>query len=162
ILQSATNRLVYDQFAYYRTKNQPSPQPPLVYTLARETHEADLKPGDQTKVQHSFCYSDGFGREIQKKLQAEAGPVPKRDASGHIIIGNGQPDMTPNDFSPRWVGSGWTIFNNKAKPVRQYEPFFTDTHHFELDITIGVSPVIFYDPTDRVIATLHPNHTWQK
>ena len=26
---------------------------------------------------------------------------------------------------PRWVGSGWTIFNNKGKPVRQYEPFFT-------------------------------------
>ena len=25
----------------------------------------------------------------------------------------------------RWVGSGWMVFNNKGKPVRQYEPFFT-------------------------------------
>ena len=27
--------------------------------------------------------------------------------------------------NPRWVGTGWTIFNNKGKPVRQYEPFFS-------------------------------------
>ena len=39
-----------------------------------------------------------------------------------------------DDVSPRWVGSGWTIFNNKGKPVRQYEPFFSDTHRFEFDV----------------------------
>ena len=54
------------------------------------------------------------------------------------------------------------VFNNKGKPVRQYEPFFTDTHKFEFDIRIGVSPVLFYDPVERVVATLHPNHTWEK
>ena len=119
--------------------------------------------GAQTKIQHSFSYSDGFGREIQKKIQAEPGPVPKRDAEGKIIVGaDGQPEMTPNDVSPRWVGSGWTVFNNKGKPVRQYEPFFTDTHRFEFDVRIGVSPVLFYDPVERVVATLHPNHTWEK
>src|SRR5262249_50279385 len=46
--------------------------------------------------------------------------------------------------------------------VRQYEPFFTDTHRFEFDVKIGVSPVLFYDPVERVVATLHPNHTWEK
>ena len=64
--------------------------------------------------------------------------------------------------SPRWVGSGWTIFNNKGKPVRQYEPFFSATHRFEFGVTVGVSPVLFYDPVERVVATLHPNHTWEK
>jgi RHS repeat-associated protein len=63
---------------------------------------------------------------------------------------------------PRWVGSGWTIFNNKGKPVRQFEPFFTDTHRFEFDVRIGVSPVLFYDPAERLIATLHLNHTYEK
>jgi RHS repeat-associated protein len=163
ILQRATTRLVYDLFAYSRTKSQPAPQPAVVYTLARETHDADLPPGQQTKIQHSFSYSDGFGREIQKKIQAEPGPVPQRDANGQIIVGpDGQPVMTPNPVSPRWVGSGWTIFNNKGKPVRQYEPFFTDTHPFEFDVKIGVSPVLFYDPVERVVATLHPNHTYEK
>src|SRR5262249_34864766 len=51
---------------------------------------------------------------------------------------------------------------NKGKPVRQYESFFTDTHRFEFDVRIGVSPILFYDPVERVVATLHPNHTWEK
>lgn len=163
ILQRATTRLVYDLFAYQRTQDQPNPQPAVVYTLARETHAADLPPGQQTKIQHSFSYSDGFGREIQKKIQAEPGPAPQRDASGKIVVGaDKQPVMTPNEVSPRWVGSGWTVFNNKGKPVRQYEPFFTDTHRFEFEVKIGVSPVLCYDPVERVVATLHPNHTWEK
>ena len=112
----------------------------------------------------SFSYSDGFGREIQKKIQAEPGPVPMRDADGEIVVGaDGQPQMTPNDVSPRWVGSGWTIFNNKGKPVRQYEPFFS--RHAPLRVRradTGVSPVLFYDPVERVVATLHPNHTYEK
>ncbi|NOU14708.1 MAG: hypothetical protein HOO92_12230 [Methylococcaceae bacterium] len=141
ILDRASTRLVYDLFAYQRTKNDPNPVSAHVYTIARETHDADLVPGQQTKVQHSFSYSDGFGREIQKKIQAEPGNV------------NGS-------FRPsRWVGSGWTIFNNKGKPVRQYEPFFSATHTFEFAKQQGVSPILFYDPVERVISTLHPNHT---
>ena len=162
ILQGASTRLVYDLFAYQRTKNQPDPQPAMAYTLARETHHAD-PGGAQSKVQHAIAYSDGFGREIQRKIQAEPGPIPRRDANGLIVIGSdGQPEMTANDVSPRWVGSGWTIYNNKGKPVRQYEPFFSDTHRFEFGVRAGVSPVLFYDPTGRVVATLHPNHTYEK
>ncbi len=163
ILQHATTRLVYDLFAYQRTKNLNKPQSAVVYAIVRETHEADLNAGQQTRIQHSFSYSDGFGREIQKKIQAESGSVPVRDSEGNIIVGSsGQPEMTTDAVSPRWVGSGWTVFNNKGKPVRQYEPFFTDTHRFEFDVRIGVSPVLFYDPLQRVIATLHPNHTSEK
>ena len=146
ILARASARLVYDLFAYYRTRDQPNPQPVVTYTLARETHEGDLQAGQQTKVQHSFSYSDGFGREIQRKLQAEPGPL----VTGGAVI------------SPRWVGSGWTIFNNKAKAVRQYEPFFTTTHRFEFGVQAGVSSILFYDPVGRVVATLHPNHTYEK
>ncbi|MEO7987711.1 MAG: toxin TcdB middle/C-terminal domain-containing protein [Gemmatimonadales bacterium] len=144
VLGSATTRLVHDLFAYQRTKDQPDPEPAVVYTLARETHDADLEPGQQTRIQHSFGYSDGYGREIQKKIQAE----PEK------INGVAGP--------PRWVGSGWTIFNNKGKPVRQYEPFFSATHRFELGVQVGVSPILFYDPVERVVATLHPNHTYDK
>ncbi|MBS0150491.1 MAG: hypothetical protein JSR31_06075 [Nitrospira sp.] len=146
ILQGATTRLLYDPFAYYRTKDQPAPQPGVAYALARETHQADLAVGTQTKVQHSFSYSDGFGRAIQKKIQAEPGAV----VEGGPVI------------SPRWVGSGWTVFNNKGKPVRQFEPYFSATHAFEFDVRVGVSPIVFYDPLQRGVATLNPNHTWQK
>jgi RHS repeat-associated protein len=146
ILQGATTRLVYDLFAYQRSAAEAHPQPAVVYSLARETHVSDLGPGEATRVQHAFAYSDGFGREIQKKVQAEPGP------------------LTPDgpDTSPRWTGSGWTIFNNKGKPVRQYEPFFSATHGYEPDVQVGVSPILCYDPLGRVVATLHPNRTWQK
>ncbi len=62
----------------------------------------------------------------------------------------------------RWVCSGWTIFNNKGKPVRKFEPFFTDTTAFERDVRVGVSPILFYDPLQRVVVTLHPNHSYEK
>ena len=75
ILNQATSRIIYDQFAYARTKGQPKPQPSVAYTIVRETHDADLASGEQTRVQHAFSYSDGFGREIQEKVQAEPGPL---------------------------------------------------------------------------------------
>lgn len=158
LLGTATTRFLYDLDRFMRIG-----EPPFAATLARETHVSDLQPGQRTKIQVSLSYSDGFGREIQKKVPAEPGPTPQRDADGKLVIGaNGQPMMTANVVSPRWVGSGWTVFNNKGKPVRQYEPFFTDRHTHEFETRIGVSPVLFYDPIERVVATLHPNHTWEK
>lgn len=163
ILGRATTRLVYDLFAYHRTKQQPQPEPPVVYSLARETHVSELGPDEQPRIQHAFSYSDGFGREIQKKVQAEPGPVPQRAADGQILHDAcGCVLMTDEDMASRWVASGWTIFNNKGKPVRQYEPFFSPDHGYEFGVRAGVSPILFYDALSRVVATLHPNHSWEK
>ena len=76
---------------------------PVVYTIARETHDADLPPGGRSAIRHGFGYSDGSGRMIQSKAQVEA----------------------LSDATPRWVGSGWTVFDNKGQPVRTFEPFFS-------------------------------------
>ncbi len=146
ILQDASTRTLYDVRAYFRTRDDPQPRPAVAYTLARETHVADSPPGQPPRFQHAFSYSDGFGREIQQKLQAEPGP-----------LAPGGPDV-----APRWLGTGWTIYNNKGLPVREYEPFFTATHRFEFARAEGVSPILFYDPLGRVVATLHPNHTVEK
>jgi RHS repeat-associated protein len=158
LLGNATTRIVYDETRFLRQE-----QPAVAATIARETHISDLSDGEQTAVQVSLAYSDGFGRIIQYKVQAEPGPVPRLDEDGLIVVGpDGQPQMTENDVSPRWTVSGWTIFNNKGKPVKQYEPFFSAGHPFEFGVTVGVSPTQFYDPAGRVVATLHPDHTWEK
>lgn len=130
LLAGATSRVVYD----------PAAQPAIVATLTRETHVSDLPAGQSGRIQTAFAYSDGLGREIQRRVMAEPGP----------------------GGEPRWVCSGWTILNNRGKPVRQYEPFFSATHAFEFDVQAGVSPVFFYDPVERLVATLHPDHTWDK
>jgi RHS repeat-associated protein len=151
LLRDATTLIVYDLDRFRRTQ-QANPddstkwQPACAAMLARETHARAPLPPQGLKIQLSFSYSDGFGREIQKKIQAEPGPL----VEGGPVV------------NPRWVGSGWTIFNNKGKPVRQYEPFFSATHSFEFGAQVGVSPVLFYDPAERVITTLHPNHTYEK
>jgi RHS repeat-associated protein len=151
LIQDATTRALYDVDRFRRTRaanpNDPAKwQPVFAATLARETHAADPLPPHGLRIQLSFSYTDGFGREIQKKNQAEPGPV----------VEGGPP------VNPRWVGSSWTIFNNKGKPVRKYEPFFSSDHHFEFGVLAGVSAVVFYDPAERVIVTLHPNHTYEK
>jgi RHS repeat-associated protein len=136
-LGTATTRIIYDLEQI----------PVCAAAIARETHVSDLA-GGQTRVQLSFVYSDGFGREAQTKVQAEPGPRDPAVANSPIL-------------DPRWVGTGAKVYNNKGKPVRQYEPFFSPTHHFGIE-QWGVSSTLFYDPVERVVATLHPNHTWEK
>ena len=146
LLGQATTRVLYDLDAYRRTRGQAQPRPAGVAVLARDTHDSDLAPGQQTKIQRSFSYSDGFGREIQRKGQAAPGPV----ADGGQAVEH------------RWIGSGWIVFNNKGQPVRSYEPFFTAAPGFEFARAAGVSSVVFYDPPGRVIATLHADDSYAK
>lgn len=158
LLQNSSSRFIYDLWAYYLNQ-----QAPYSATLARETHVSELTDNNKSKIQISLAYSDGFGRELQQKVQAEQGEVPQRDANDKIIIdADGNPSMGQNNYNQRWVGSGWVIYNNKGKPIKQFEPFFSDTHKLDKDVRIGVSPTLFYDPLQRVIATLHPNHTYEK
>jgi len=152
ILGNATTRCLYDLGAYQRTAAAAQPSPPAAYTLARETHVSDLGsaayPGAPltTRYQHRFVYSDGLGREIQRKTRAAPGPVTE-----------GGPAV-----EPRWAGSGWTIFDNKGRPVRRYEPFFSATSGFEFAARTGVATAACYDPPGRTVATLHPDSSWEK
>jgi RHS repeat-associated protein len=146
VLAQATQRFIYDVGAFARTHAQLEPDPAASYALVRETHSAGVT--DQaTRFQHRFSYADGFGRVIQAKAQAAPGPVPGA-AEGFA--------------RHRWVGSGWTVWDNKGNAVRRYEPFFTASHHFEFAKRAGVSAIRFYDPLSRLVATLYPNHTYSK
>ncbi len=146
ILGDASVRLVYDIEAYLRTRANPQPEPVVVYTVERETHVSDLAPGEVPRCRHRLTYSDGHGHEIQRKVQAEPGPVT-----------DGGPTV-----NPRWVASGWTINDNKNRPVRRYEPFFSNTHKFEFSQQVGVGNITFYDPAGRVVVVLRPDNTWHK
>ncbi|MYY08029.1 sugar-binding protein [Streptomyces sp. SID4919] len=137
-LGRATSRAVCDLGAYHRSRDTPAPAPVASASLTRARHVRD---GGDEPPQITIGYSDGNGREIQRKTAAE--PAPGTTAT-------------------RWVGSGWTVLNNKGLPVRQYEPFFSPVPAFEFAVEQGVSPLLCYDPPGRLIATLHPNHTYEK
>lgn len=146
-----TTRLEYDLFNW-KTHQRPN----FVHMSAREQHGAANK-----RWQESYSYSDGFGREIQKKIQAEPGLAPGRgpdgkllhDSSGNLIL----VDTTPN---VRWVGTGRTVFDNKGNPVKKYEPFFSTIPDYEDEADLvqwGVTPVLHYDPLSRLIRTDKPD-----
>ena len=144
LLGSATTCFVYDVGRFYRGDHNPL-NPIYAATISREMHVNDLQRSQTSRIQIIFSYSDGFGREIQTKTQA----APVEVAAG----------ISP---SPRWIGSGWAILNNKAKPVKKFEPFYSNNHRFEFAKALGVSSTLFYDPLGRVVATLHPNYTYEK
>ena len=162
-LEDPTTRMEYELFAWKEQQ-----QPNFVHTFSREQHGPD-----NPRWQEAYLYSDGFGRELQTKVQAEPGDAPERAAQeadkpytpGPLII-NESTDKPVQAFTDsRWVGTGRIVYNNKGKPVKQYEPFFSSTHLYEDEPEMtdtGVTSVLFYDPLGRVIATLHPNHTYEK
>lgn len=173
LLGAATNRIVYDSRRFHRCG-----QPVFAAALTRRAHVGGPGDGD---VQVTITYFDGFGRTVQAKVGAEAGPAPARTPPAPILLG--QPPSASGDFTPgtllrdsagalimartdrRWVGKGRTVYNNKGMPVLEFEPFFSGTVLFEDDEELtdtGVSPVTFYDPIGRVVATLHADHSYDK
>ena len=112
--------------------------------ILREQHVSQLAPGEQSPLQAAFEYSDGMGSVVVKKIQAEP-------------VADGQP--------LRWIANGKTILNNKGKPVKQYEPYFSPPeigHRFEEPREEGVTPVIYYDAVGRVIRTELPDGSYSR
>lgn len=153
LLQNASSRFVYS----YATS------PSFAASITRETHhQEELATGTPSKLQYAVEYSDGGGRVVMKKLQAEPGRakhcVVNSDGSYTII----EIDTTPKR---RWVGSGRTVLNNKGNPVLQYEPYFSTTPAYETApelLETGVTPVLHYDAAGRLIRTQFPDGSFSR
>ena len=116
----------------------------------------DLPPGAATPVQIAVAYSDGLGRSLQAKAQAEPGAAPARGPDGRLLAGR------TVRVEQRWIGSGRTVYNNKGNRIKQYEPFFSDTAAYEAEaelVETGVTPILHYDPLGRVTWTELPDGT---
>lgn len=149
-LQNATTFFFYDVEAWKDRE-----EPPQAVGLAREQHVLD-PGGEQSPVQVSVTYSDGFGREIQSKLLVEPGDAWKKQQDGRFA---------EESVPERWLVSGRTVFNNKQKPIKKYEPFYSASHAYEPEeffATYGVTPVIHYDPLLRVVKTDTPKGFFSK
>lgn len=155
-LDDPTTVLEYDLFNY-----RENGLPTYVYTKAREEH-GEANP----RWQESYTYSDGFGRQVMKKVQAEPGLAPARDENGNLLRDEDN-NLILIDTSPevRWVGTGRTVYDNKGNPVKKYEPFFSCTHQYEDEkdlVEYGVTPIFHYDPLGRLIRTDYPDGTFSE
>jgi RHS repeat-associated protein len=153
LLKNATSRLVYD-FEISRSKVCIK-----VGTIVRETHvrNSDGTLNPFSKFQYSFEYTDGMGKSVLKKVQAEQGEALRLNEDGTI--------ENVNLPEPRWVGNGRTILNNKGKAVKQYEPYFATTHDYDKEPALrecGVTPILHYDAAGRLVRTDFPDGTFTK
>ncbi|MET3934839.1 SpvB/TcaC N-terminal domain-containing protein [Arthrobacter sp. OAP107] len=142
-LDDPTMRLEYELSDWMNNR-----RPAYVHVFAREQHGAA-----NTRWQESYAYFNGCGGVVMVKAQTHRGKAFQVNPDG---------SMAEVDADPRWVGNGRTVLNNKGKPVKQYEPYFSTTHEYEdekLLREIGVSPVLYYDPLGRNVRTLFPNGT---
>lgn len=145
-------RVEYDLLRWITSDGR---QPAVVRTLARETH------GGTPRWQESVSYTDGSCREILRKTRAEAGPAPARDADGRLQR-NPDGSLRLVTAARRWVGSGRTVFNNKGKPVRQYEPYFSASGEYENEAELvesGVTALLHYDALGRMVRVDKPDGT---
>jgi len=144
LLDSTTIRFIYDFKAWSEGRGVNS-----AISIARTQHHNE--PGE-TDLMISFAYSDGGGNPILTKVQAEAGEA--------YYMLDGVKTSIDTGAHLRWVGNGRTILNNKGNPVKQYEPYFSSTFAFEDEeaiVAAGVTPILYYDPLDRVKKTLFPD-----
>jgi RHS repeat-associated protein len=137
--------------------------PVRVKTRARELHKSAVG-GATTRWQESWLYTDGLGREILTKVQAEPGDAFAHDATGALLR---KSDGTPliQKATNRWVGTGRKVYDNKGNVVKRYEPYFTDTPGFDSEselVETGVSAILRYDPVNRPIRTDLPDGTFTK
>ncbi|CAN5793742.1 hypothetical protein BH11BAC3_BH11BAC3_12900 [soil metagenome] len=156
----SANKIEYTLFNY-----KDHGQPNFVKTKISDTYP-HIPAALNEQVYESYAYSDGSGNVLMTKVQAEPGKAKE-------ITINADKTVTVNivdtsSFNPkrlRWIGNGRTILNNKGKPVKQYEPYFSTNHDYEDAkelVEQGVTPIITYDAAGRVIRTDMPDGTFSK
>ena len=198
-------RFEYDFFAFEKSMqlNSDHPQPVFVHSIQRTEHawesihkenerreEVGQSAMSEAETETFFInevknnprrfiqarqYSDGFGRVLQSRAQAEdliygdeffgngTLPIDQEDQTGtrKTVVGK------QNQENENVRVNGWQTFNNKGKPVEQYEPFY----HLGWDYldrseataeTVGQKASLFYDPRGQAIRTVNPDGSEQR
>jgi RHS repeat-associated protein len=144
-LENPTAEMKYQFFNWKDNK-----EPNYIHSRVKEEHYGvtNVKNEDEGAWQESYEYSDGGGGVILAKMKTKDGLV---GANASV--------------TKRWIGNGRTVIDNKGNPIKQYEPYFSETHEYEPEailVGIGVSPILYYDAAGRNIRTELPNDTFVK
>jgi RHS repeat-associated protein len=161
----ASTWLEYDFFAFARRG-----EPCWVRTTQREQHYTqDPSPDALTLVKTE--YSDGFGRLLQTRAQAEEVLFGDATFGGSGLPADpgqpNQPAVGVRNLDPvnvNVVVSGWQVYDNKGRVVAKYEPFFSTGFDFALAEAAakGQRVQMRYDPRGQVIRTLNPDGSEQR
>ncbi|MFJ3779872.1 SpvB/TcaC N-terminal domain-containing protein [Streptomyces sp. NPDC090075] len=155
--------MAYDLLAFVG-----SGRPASVRTVRRVHHDTEtgVPAGQLDDVLVSVAYSDGFGRLLQTRSQAEDTLFGDQAFGGGLIQAG---DLTPAgdstgrtrapDSPDNVIVSGWQVYDNKGRVVRKYEPFFSTGFDYvpPLDAQLGQRTTMFYDARGRAERTVTPD-----
>jgi RHS repeat-associated protein len=161
-------RLEYDLLAFIERG-----QPAWVRAIRRIHHdsETDVPEPQRLETIESVEFSDGFGRLLQTRGQAEdvlfgdaafgAGGLPVDPSSppGRATGRMRQPGDAPNV-----VVSGRQVYDNKGRVVESYEPYFSTGWSYQPpgDAEPGQKALMFYDSRGQIIRTVNPDGSEQR
>ena len=171
LLMVPSTRLAYDFLAFDERQ-----QPISVRTIQREYHVNDTSVPfpKRDRTIETVEYSDGFGRLVQTRNQAEdvrfgelhfgSGVLPlnQGDEIGTKadVVGSHRTD----DDLINVVVSGWQIYDNKGQVVEKYEPFYSQGWDYQQPSNeeMGQKVEMYYDPRVQVILTINPDGSRQR
>ena len=165
-------RFEYDFLAFENSPPE-ARQPVSVRAIRREhhVHDTDVPLPERDETIETVEYSDGFGRLLQTRTQAEevtfgdpvfGGQVLPADQS--VSPGDAVGRQRAPDDPPNVVVSGWQVYDNKGRVVEKFEPFFAQGFAYrspEGD-QFGQKVTMFYDPRGQVIRTINPDGSEQR
>lgn len=167
-LEAPGSRIEYDFFAFMNRQ-----QPVFVRSIVRQHHltESDVPLSKRDETIETVQYSDGYGRLLQTRTQAEdvlfgdlsfggGALLPDQSIAGGKVIGRQRTTGDP----PNVIVSGWQVYDNKGRVVEKYEPFFATGWDFAAPGTaqLGQRATMFYDPRGQVIRTLNSDGSEQR
>lgn len=162
------SRLVYDFFAFAERG-----QPLSARTIKRVHHvnETDIPLPERDEIIESVEYSDGFGRQLQTRTQAEdltfGDPIfgdAGLPADQAVSVGDAVGQQRTTNAPSRVVVSGWQLYDNKGRVIEKFEPFFSTGFAYAPpnDAELGQRARMFYDPRGQVIRTVNPDGSEQR
>jgi len=119
---------------------------------------ADRYPDDPVAAQIHIIKAcvDGFGRTLQTQQRVEPGLAYAVDDDGALIVEDGK--LLEVMADPRWRISERVEYNNKGLAVRQFRPFFANTHRYVNDASLrehGYFDQLFHDPLGRPVKLIN-------
>ena len=156
-------RMRYDLLAFHRHG-----RPVSIRSERRVHHDTgpDVPAGERDDVIVSVEYSDGFGRPLQTRAQAEDTLFGNPDFGGQVIAaepGGPAPATSGHARADNVIVSGWQTYDNKGRVVEKYEPFFATGFDYAppLDAQLGQQATISYDPRGHAVRTTNPDGSEQ-
>lgn len=152
-------------------------QPVSVRTIRRVHHatEVDVPQPDRDETIETIQYSDGLGRVLQTRTQADKiifdSDSPSKPTFGDAGLPADQSQAALDAVGqqaptgvPFVVVSGWQVYDNKGHVVEKYEPFFSAGWAYAEpgEAQFGQKTKLYYDPRGHVIRTANPDGSEQR